>query len=119
MPASFVTAESVPICAGLVAVTVTPGSTPPCASLISPLMLPVELAPPPCANADVPSARTAASAQMMFLQPVMWKPPGARIEQGRCRHAGMRLVSRGVKVITRGTNVDAAVFNTADADPTI
>mgnify|MGYP003693802513 CR=1 FL=1 len=34
MPASLVTAVSAPICAGLVAVTVTPGSTPPCASLI-------------------------------------------------------------------------------------
>ena len=47
MPASFVTAVSWPICAGLVAVTVTPGSTPPCASFTSPEILPVELAPPP------------------------------------------------------------------------
>jgi len=34
-------------------------------------MLPVELAPPPWANAVDASATTAASAQMMFLQPVM------------------------------------------------
>ena len=56
MPASLVTALRVPICAGLVAVTVTPGNTPPWPSLISPLMLPVELAPPPCATAGDASA---------------------------------------------------------------
>ena len=71
MPASLVTAVSAPICAGLVAVTVTPGSTPPWPSLISPLMLPVELAPPPCANAGDASATTATQAQRMFLKPVM------------------------------------------------
>src|SRR5688572_27528972 len=71
MPASLVTAVSAPICAGLVAVTVTPGRTPPCASLISPLMLPVELAPPPCANATDESANTMAIAQLMFFQPVI------------------------------------------------
>jgi len=48
-PDSFVTAVRVSICAGLVSVTVTPGSTPPWASFTSPEMLPVELAPPPCA----------------------------------------------------------------------
>ena len=47
MPASLVTTVNWPIWAGLVAVTVTPGSTPPCASDTLPLMLPVELAPPP------------------------------------------------------------------------
>ena len=71
MPASLVTAVSWPICAGLVAMTVTPGSTPPCASFTSPLMLPVELAPPPCANAVDASVTMAARAQTMFLQPVM------------------------------------------------
>jgi hypothetical protein len=58
-----VIAVSDPICAGLVAVTVTPGSTPPCASFTSPLMLPVELAPPPWANADVAKAMVATTAQ--------------------------------------------------------
>ena len=81
MPASFATAVSAPICAGLVAVTVTPGSTPPCASLISPLMLPVELAPPPCANTGDASATTATRAQTMFLQPVIWKPPGEAVSK--------------------------------------
>jgi hypothetical protein len=71
MPASLVTAVSWPIWAGLVAMTVTPGSTPPCASFTSPLMLPVELAPPPCASAVDASVTTATSAQTMFLQPVM------------------------------------------------
>src|SRR5688572_25770064 len=70
MPASLLTAVSAPICAGLVAVTVTPGSTPPCASLISPLMLPVELAPPPCAKA-ADDASIMASAQLRSLQPFM------------------------------------------------
>ena len=51
MPSSFVTTVSAPICAGDVAVTVTPGNAPPLASMIWPLMLPVELAPPPWANA--------------------------------------------------------------------
>src|SRR5688572_682415 len=71
MPASLLTAVSAPICAGLVAVTVTPGSTPPCASLISPLMLPVELAPPPCANAAADTANTMASAQLKLFQHFM------------------------------------------------
>ena len=61
MPASLVTAVSAPIWAGLVAVTVTPGSTPPCASFTSPLMLPVELAPPPWANASAAASSVAAA----------------------------------------------------------
>ena len=69
MPASLVTAESSPICAGLVAVTVTPGSTPPCASFTSPLMLPVELAPPPWANAGLAASTSMArKAQVILLQ---------------------------------------------------
>ena len=77
MPASLVTAVSAPICAGLVAVTVTPGSTPPCASLTSPLILPVELAPPPWANAGPAASSTvAARAQMILLQRFMQEPPG-------------------------------------------
>jgi len=54
-----------------IAVTVTPGSTPPCASFTSPLILPVELAPPPCADADDARARVASKAQMMLLQRFM------------------------------------------------
>ena len=50
MPSSFVTAVSVPICAGDVTFTVTPGSAPPPSSTTCPLMLPVELAPPPWAE---------------------------------------------------------------------
>src|SRR5262245_31843478 len=84
MPASLVTAVSAPIWAGLVAVTVTPGSTPPCASLISPLMLPVELAPPPCANAGAARATSAASAKRILLQPFMCEPPGGNSQQRRC-----------------------------------
>jgi len=66
MPSSFVTAVNAPICAGDVAVTVTPGSTPPLSSTTWPLMLPVELAPPPWANAgiDAPSASTMASTRV-------------------------------------------------------
>ncbi len=65
MPASLVTAVSAPICAGLVAVTVTPGRMPLCASLTSPLMLPVELAPPPWAKTGAAeTASTASSAQI-------------------------------------------------------
>ena len=79
MPASLVTAVSAPICAGLVAVTVTPGSTPLCESLTSPLMLPVELAPPPCANAGaVPIHNTAAITQTILLKRLMDLPPNEK-----------------------------------------
>src|SRR5436190_10631396 len=50
-----------PIEEGLVALTVTPGSTPPLLSATLPLIDPVVLAPPPCANACVEASRQAAS----------------------------------------------------------
>ena len=43
--------SATPISDGLVAVTVTPGSTAPLLSATLPLIVPVLLAPPPCANA--------------------------------------------------------------------
>ncbi len=48
-PFSFVTCVCVPIIDGLVAVTVTPGSTAPLLSATRPWIVPVLLAPPPCA----------------------------------------------------------------------
>src|SRR5207244_5230839 len=46
---------------GLAAVTVTPGSTAALVSATLPLIEPVVLAPPPCANACVDASRQAAS----------------------------------------------------------
>ena len=46
-PSALVTAVWTPIIAGLFAVTVTPGRTAPLVSETLPLMVPVELAPPP------------------------------------------------------------------------
>src|SRR5260221_6676815 len=46
---------------GLVALTVTPGRTPPLLSATLPLMEPVVLAPPPCANACVEASRQTAN----------------------------------------------------------
>jgi len=62
MPSSFVTAVSAPIWAGEVAVTLTPGNTSPLPSTTCPLMLPVELAPPPCARMGDALANTRAHA---------------------------------------------------------
>src|SRR5581483_1339317 len=50
-PSVPVTAVCTPISDGLAAVTVTPGRTAPLLSTTLPLMEPVVLAPPPCANA--------------------------------------------------------------------
>ena len=50
-----------PMDEGLVALTVTPGSTPPLLSETLPLIEPVVLAPPPCANACVEASRQTAS----------------------------------------------------------
>src|SRR5476649_1634905 len=47
---------------GLVALTVTPGRTPPLLSATLPLIEPVVLAPPPCANACVEASKQTASA---------------------------------------------------------
>src|SRR5437867_8368667 len=61
-PSALVTDTCGPSIAGLVAVTVTPGSTAWLASVTLPLMVPVELAPPPRANADVASRQAASTA---------------------------------------------------------
>src|SRR5476649_2870050 len=62
MPLTSVTETCVPIIEGLVAVTVTPGSTPPLLSATLPLIEPVELAPPPWANAVDVNKQTAITA---------------------------------------------------------
>jgi len=50
-----------PIIDGLDALTLTPGSTAPLESAILPLILPVVLAPPPCASAADAASRHAKS----------------------------------------------------------
>src|SRR5919198_951120 len=60
-PSALVTAVWTPIIAGLVAVTVTPGSTALLVSVTRPLMVPVELAPPPWARADAGTSRLVVS----------------------------------------------------------
>ena len=57
-----VTDDCTPIIDELVALTVTPGSTPPLLSVTLPLIDPVVLAPPPCANAGDAIRHTASAA---------------------------------------------------------
>jgi hypothetical protein len=68
LPVSDVTVVCGWINAGPVAVTVTPGNTAPCASMTRPWMVPVLLAPPPCANAEAlnDSAISNANQRLMF-----------------------------------------------------
>src|SRR5262249_6247004 len=68
-PSGFVTAVCTPIIAGLLTVTVTPGSTAPLESATLPLIVPVELAPPPCANACADANRHAASTATKMESP--------------------------------------------------
>jgi hypothetical protein len=61
IPSALVTTDCTPIMLGLVALTVTPGSTALLVSVTLPVIVPVELAPPPCANAGAVASRHAAS----------------------------------------------------------
>ena len=61
IPSVLVTMDCTPIMLGLVALTVTPGRTAPLESDTLPVIVPVELAPPPCANAWVDASRQTAS----------------------------------------------------------
>src|SRR5262245_42729422 len=55
--------------AGLLTVTVTPGRTAPLASNTLPLMVPVELAPPPCGNECRDAYRQATNTATASLKP--------------------------------------------------
>src|SRR5262245_8323886 len=88
MPCAFVTAVRVPICAVLVAVTLTPGSTAPLESVTSPWMVPVDPAPP-WARARAGRSKTASarSERLRFLTIYLldgarhalgWWPPAPR-----------------------------------------
>src|SRR5262245_14725208 len=65
---------------GLVALTVTPGSTPPLLSATLPLIEPVVLAPPPCANACVAASRHAASATTRWNPRTFMNAPPPSVE---------------------------------------
>ena len=62
---------------GLVALTVTPGSTPPLLSATLPLIDPVVLAPPPCANACVDMSRQVASIATTKCNPRRFMTPSS------------------------------------------
>src|SRR5580704_3593957 len=87
-PPDSVTAVCAPIMDGLVAVTVTPGSTPPLASLTLPLIEPVVLAPPPCANADDAIRHAAITAT------ISWNP--RRLMNALLLHLDATLVTRKI-----------------------
>jgi hypothetical protein len=71
----LVTADCVPSIDGLAAVTVTPGSTAPLLSATRPVIVAVELAPPPCANAADVASESTPSASTARWNHFMTHPP--------------------------------------------
>src|SRR5262245_36101790 len=99
---------STPICAGDVAVTVTPGSAPPLSSTICPLMLPVELAPPPWANAGPAAPNNSTAAKTAKLHLFIVSPPGVWCSD--VRECAGALSKRDAAYSTPGQHVSQEEF---------
>src|SRR4029453_12903618 len=92
-PFSLVTCVCAPIIDGLVAVTVTPGNTAPLLSATRPWMVPVLLAPPPCAALVDGKANPITSAvARVFNKHLISIPPGnfvgkPHVQQHKCKQS--------------------------------